>query len=66
MRHSSKNKYMDVDAVQRAAAKYTAKYGFMHKWYLCEECSYYHLTTVTDSTGTKVLSLDAIQQRAGY
>lgn len=63
-RHSAKNKYNTVDRAQQGVAKYTKKYGFLHRFYLCDECSYYHITTVRHEDGTKVLSLDALQARA--
>ncbi len=62
-RHSSKNKYIDSNAAQKAAAKYTRKYGFIHRWYECDECEYWHLSTVTHH-GIGVLSLEAIQRSA--
>ena len=46
-----------------AAAKYTRKYGFIHRFYKCDECEYWHLASVTHN-GSKVLSLDEIQRRA--
>jgi hypothetical protein len=57
---SRKNKYIDVDGAQRGAAKYTKMYGFKVRWYLCPDCSYYHITTVRHQ-GVKVLDLDAIR-----
>ena len=63
-RHSTKNRYLDVDGAQRAAAKYTQEYKFKMRWYLCDECSYYHISTVRQY-GIPVLSLEALQRRAG-
>ena len=64
MRHASKNKYISVEAVMRAADKYTQKYGFKHRWYECDECGYYHIATVRH-WGSKVLDLDVIKREAG-
>ena len=61
-RHSSKNKYMSASEAQKAAAKYTKRHGFLHRWYECDECDYWHLATVTHR-GINVLSLDALQNK---
>ena len=61
-RHSSKNKYTTSDEAQKAAAKYTKRHGFLHRWYECDECDYWHLATVTHQ-GVNVLSLDALQNK---
>ena len=60
-RHSSKNRYITSDLAQKAAAKYTKRHGFLHRWYECDECDYWHLATVTHQ-GVQVLSLDALKQ----
>lgn len=44
-----------------AADKYTKRYGFKHEWYLCSDCSYYHLTTKRHE-GVKVIDLEAIRR----
>lgn len=62
-RHSSKNKYLNPSEAQKAAAKYTRKYGFVYRWYACDECEYWHLASVTHE-GSRVLSLEEIQRRA--
>ena len=48
----------------KAAAKYEVMYGFKMRWYLCDECSYYHIATVTHK-GDRVLSMDAIRRSRG-
>ena len=62
MRHSAKNKYLNGDTAQRAAAKYTKRYGFVHRWYECDECDYWHITTLRHF-GVKVLSLEALREK---
>jgi hypothetical protein len=63
MRHSAKNKYINADAAQKAAAKYTRTKGFIYRFYECdfEKCGYFHLTTVTHN-GIQVLSLEALRK----
>lgn len=61
-RHSSKNRYMDARSAMKAAHRYTEQYGFLHRFYECDECDYWHLSTVTHQ-GVQVLSLDALKQR---
>jgi hypothetical protein len=58
-RHSSKNRYLTSNLAQKAAAKYTKMYLFVHRWYECDECDYWHITTVRHH-GVPVMSLDAI------
>jgi hypothetical protein len=62
MRHNAKSKWLEVAAVMAAAHKYELKHGFKMRWYLCEECSYYHIATVTYN-GKRVISLEAIQEK---
>lgn len=64
MRHSAKNKYTTPSEAMRAAAKYTRRYRFLHRFYSCDECPYWHLATVRHN-GVPVLSLDAIQKGKG-
>ena len=59
-RHSSKNKYVNSSDAQKAAAKYERLHGFVHRWYDCDECDYWHLATKTHH-GNSVVSLDAIR-----
>jgi len=63
MRHNAKAKYLEVAGAMSAADRYELKYGFKMRWYLCDECSYYHITTVR-RFGRQVVSLDAIQREA--
>ena len=64
MRHNSKNKYLDGNAAQRAASKYTQKFGFVHRWYRCDECEYGHIATVRHY-GVPVISADALGKNKG-
>jgi hypothetical protein len=66
MRHNAKAKWLEVAGVMAAARKYELKHGFKMRWYLCDECSYYHIATQTHR-GERVISLEAIQkeQKAG-
>jgi len=47
----------------RAADRYTKRYGMKHRFYECDECGEYHLSTLIE--GRKVMSLEALRSGAG-